>query len=131
LPVDLEISRSFTAVNKITFVVFSTKTAPNMTDPEDWAVDANEALEITLLGPLGTRPRTFHPTFTYPIFGDAETIYGYKGLSLNLSFAAWDFRAFLKVRWDEKIDNPLEIEAEKVEEPLLNYLPEGDSSSFS
>jgi Histone acetyl transferase HAT1 N-terminus len=102
-----------------------------MADPEDWAVDANEALEITLLGPSGSRPRTFHPTFTYPIFGDAETIYGYKGLSLDLSFAAWDFRAYLKVRWDEKIDNALEIEAENVEEPLLNNLPEGDSSSFS
>lgn len=84
-----------------------------------------------MLGPSGTRPRTFHPTFTYPIFGDAETIYGYKGLSLDLSFAAWDFRAYLKVRWDEKIENSPEIEAEKVEEPLLNYLPEGDTSSFS
>jgi histone acetyltransferase 1 len=102
-----------------------------MTDPEDWAVDANEALEFTLLGPSGTRLRTFHPTFTYPIFGDAETIYGYKGLSLDLSFAAWDFRAYLKVRWEEKIDHSLETEAESVEETLLHYLPEGDSSSLS
>jgi histone acetyltransferase 1 len=27
----------------------------------------------------------FHPTFTYPIFGDKEVIFGYKGLKVRVS----------------------------------------------
>jgi len=27
----------------------------------------------------------FHPTFTYPIFGEHEKIFGYKGLNINVS----------------------------------------------
>ena len=98
-----------------------------MADPEEWAIDSNEALELTLLGPLSSNPLTFHPDFTYPIFGEAETIYGYKGLSINLSLASWDFRGFLKVTWDQKINPSLEIEAEDVVETLKEYLPEGNS----
>jgi histone acetyltransferase 1 len=26
----------------------------------------------------------FHPTFTYPIFGDKEAIFGYKGLKVRV-----------------------------------------------
>lgn len=29
----------------------------------------------------------FHPTFTYPIFGDKEVIFGYKGLKVRVSHA--------------------------------------------
>jgi histone acetyltransferase 1 len=98
-----------------------------MANPEDWAVDSNEALELTVLGPLASRPLTFHPTFTYPIFGDAETIYGYRGLSVQLSLAAWDFRGYLKVTWDKKIDNSSETGVENVEEIFREHLPEGVS----
>jgi histone acetyltransferase 1 len=96
-----------------------------MANPEDWAVDSNEALQLTLLGPLSSNPLTFHPNYTYPIFGDAETIYGYKGLAINLSFAAWDMQGYLKVKWDHKINPSPEIEAEDVVETLKEYLPQG------
>jgi histone acetyltransferase 1 len=97
-----------------------------MADPEDWAIDSNEALELTLLGPLASEPLSFHPDYTYPIFGEAETIYGYKGLTINLSFARWDMRAFLQVKWDQKINPALGIEAEDVRDKLKKEcLPEG------
>lgn len=96
-----------------------------MANPEDWAIDSNEALELTMLGPSASRRLAFHPTFTYPIFGEAETIYGYRRLSIDLSLAAWDFRGYLEVRWHEKLDNSLETEVENVEEILREYLPEG------
>jgi histone acetyltransferase 1 len=97
-----------------------------MADPEDWAIDSNEALELSLLGPLGSEPLSFHPDYTYPIFGEAETIYGYKGLAINISFARWDMRAFLNVKWDQKINPALGIEAEDVREKLKKEcLPEG------
>lgn len=96
-----------------------------MADPEDWAIDSNESLELSLLGPPTSEPLTFHPDFTYPIFGEAETIYGYKGLSINLSFARWDMQPFLKVTWDQKINPTFGIEAEDVTDTMKEYLPEG------
>jgi len=101
-----------------------------MTSPECWAVDSNEALELTMLGPSASRRLKFHPTFTYPIFGEAETIYGYKGLTIDLSFAAWDLQAYLKVTWKKKIDTDIESEVENIEETLGEYLPEGVSDAF-
>jgi histone acetyltransferase 1 len=31
----------------------------------------------------------FHPAFTYPIFGDKEVIFGYKGLKVRVSTEFW------------------------------------------
>jgi histone acetyltransferase 1 len=96
-----------------------------MADPEDWAVNSNEALQLTLISPLASNSLTFYPDYTYPIFGDAETIYGYKGLTISLALAGWDMRGYLKVSWGEKISPSLGVEAEDVKETLKEYLPEG------
>jgi len=101
-----------------------------MSNAEDWAIDSNEAVQLTLYGPLSSAVATFHPDYTYPIFGDAETIYGYKGLNIELSLAAWDMRGYLKVNWDQKIDPSLGTEAEDTERTLKDYLPEGNHTSF-
>ena len=90
--------------------------------PEDWAIDSNEALQLTLFSPAGENPLTFHPDYTYPIFGDTESIYGYKDLKINLSFAAWDMSIFLKVSWKQKLEVP---EVEDIAGILEEYLPEG------
>jgi histone acetyltransferase 1 len=100
-----------------------------MAQPEDWAIDSNEALEVTLFGPVASNPLPFHPDYTYPIFGDAETIYGYKGLAIKLEFAAWDMRGYLKVTWDQKIDSSMGIEAEDVVATIKDYLPKGKNLS--
>src|SRR5579859_829421 len=96
-----------------------------MSDPEEWAIDSNEAVECTLLGPLSSNPLVFHPSYTYPIFGDAETIYGYKGLSVKLHFAKWDMKTHVKVSWTQKIPDTVGTETEDVLETLKEYLPEG------
>jgi histone acetyltransferase 1 len=96
-----------------------------MAEPEEWAIDSNEALELALLGPLGSNPLVFHPDYTYPIFGDQETIYGYKGLAINIAFAGWDMRGFVKITWQQKIDPNLGVEAEDVLETLKEHLPKG------
>jgi hypothetical protein len=106
----------------------SSTTSPSispMADPQDWSIDSNEAVELTLLTSLASNPLTFHPDYTYPIFGDAETIYGYKGLSITLSFAGWDMKGYLNVSWRQKINPALGIDAEDVKETLKEYLPEG------
>lgn len=96
-----------------------------MADPGDWAIDSNEALQLALFSPLASSSLTFHPDYTYPIFGDAETIYGYKGLRITLAFAGWDMRGYLKVTWGEKISPSLGVEVEDVTETLKEYLPDG------
>jgi len=92
-------------------------------NPEDWAIDSNEAVEITL---RSSAPKIFHPDCTYPIFGDAETIYGYKGLKVKLWYAPWDFRGYVKVSWREKISPSLGVEVQDVMGILQEYLPEGN-----
>ena len=80
---------------------------------------------MTLCGPSESSPLTFHPDYTYPIFGDSETIYGYKGLAIDLRLAAWDMRGFLKVTWTQKIPASLGIDVEDAAQILKEYLPEG------
>ncbi|KAJ5914253.1 hypothetical protein N7504_003136 [Penicillium tannophilum] len=70
-----------------------------------WSCDANDAIHITVVQPGDTKPKTlstFHPQFTYPIFGDDEQIFGYKGLVIRLRFAAHDLRPHLHISYDEK-----------------------------
>lgn len=63
---------------------------------DEWAVKANDIMNVTLVtkaeqGPPKTLA-TFKPTWTYPIVGEEETIYGYKGLKINLRYNASDMR---------------------------------------
>ncbi|BFZ60374.1 histone acetyltransferase 1 [Saitoella coloradoensis] len=69
---------------------------------------------------------TFHPTFTYSVFGDAETIYGYKGLRVDVRFASTDLKPYLKVQYKEQIDVSLGVEVDDIEEKLYEVMPEGD-----
>ena len=69
------------------------------------SANANEALTISLYSPTktGLVPLgAFHPKFTYSIFGDDETIFGYKDLKINLRFRANDMRPHLEVKYSRK-----------------------------
>lgn len=73
---------------------------------ETGITDANEALSISLVSPSssGVKPvATFHPKFTYPIFGDDEKIFGYKDLKISLRFRANDMRPHLKTSYGKKL----------------------------
>jgi histone acetyltransferase 1 len=53
---------------------------------KEWAVNSNEVLRVSLYSDADDKePVTFGPVFTYPIYGDAETIYGFKDLTINVS----------------------------------------------
>ena len=67
--------------------------------------DANDAVQITIVQQDEKKPKTlstFYPQFTYPIFGDEERIFGYKGLIIRLRFAAHDLRPHVHISYDEK-----------------------------
>lgn len=64
---------------------------------------------------------SFRPTFTYPIFGDSEQIYGYKDLIIYLCFDHYTFYPFLNVKFSEKLDGKDIVDPK---EKMLSLLPE-------
>lgn len=94
---------------------------------EQWSSDANEAVQISIIrpGPQGIQPvHEFHPKFTYPIFGEEERIFGYKGLEIDLRFAAHDLRPNVFVTYDKKFIPVGETVALNIVETLKPWLPE-------
>lgn len=68
--------------------------------------DANDAINISLWSPSKSglqNVATFHPKFTYSIFGDDEKIFGYKDLKINLRYRANDMRPHLSVSYGKKM----------------------------
>jgi histone acetyltransferase 1 len=68
---------------------------------------------------------SFHPTFSYPIFGEQEQIFGYKGLKINLQFNASDVRPQLSVSSTKKFQTLGEAEALDINSTLKEFLPGG------
>ncbi|ODV80908.1 histone acetyltransferase type B catalytic subunit [Suhomyces tanzawaensis NRRL Y-17324] len=86
--------------------------------PELWTSSSNEVLKIFITD--GTGAINFSPEFTYPIFGDAETIYGYKDLVIFLCFDHYTFYPFLNIKYSEKLDDP---EIGDLKEKISEFLP--------
>ncbi|KAG7801218.1 hypothetical protein KL944_003625 [Ogataea haglerorum] len=86
-------------------------------EPSSWTTSSNEALHISLAEPEGAF--TFNPTFTYPIFGDSEQIFGYKGLRIDLAFDCRSMYPFLGVKYQSKLSE----DVKDVEKTLLEFLP--------
>ena len=67
----------------------------------------------------------FHPKFTYPIFGEEETILGYQKLKINLRYNASDMRPHLSVTSAKKFKPIGDTEPADIEEMLQEFLPPG------
>ncbi|KAJ6135575.1 hypothetical protein N7512_000735 [Penicillium capsulatum] len=94
---------------------------------DDWSCDANDALHITVVQPGDTKPKTlstFHPQFTYPIFGDEEQIFGYKGLIIRLRFAAHDLRPHVHISYDDRFKAVGDTTATDLLGALKPFLPQ-------
>lgn len=86
-------------------------------NPEVWTVSSNEALKISIADDQGYV--SFQPLFTYPIFGDAEQIFGYKDLKIDLVFDSVTFLPFVKVSFKEKLND----EVDDITAKILEFLP--------
>lgn len=73
----------------------------DMPDIEEWAANANDAVTITLVNESSTIE--FNPKFTYPIFGDEELIFGYKGLEINIQMDATSLVSLVTLSYQEKL----------------------------
>lgn len=93
---------------------------------DEWTVNANEAITISLVRPSASaveKIASFNPKFTYPIFGEDERIFGYKGLKVNLLYDARDLRPHLSVSSAKKFESVDEVEAVNVREAMKEVLP--------
>ncbi|KAG2157603.1 acyl-CoA N-acyltransferase [Suillus bovinus] len=95
----------------------------------DWTVDANEALTLSLVRAeedkqvFGSEEtcEAFHPTFTYPIYGEDEKIYGYQDLVIDLRFTSGSLAQYLSVRYAKKLDASTTVD--NVEGILKEFIP--------
>jgi histone acetyltransferase 1 len=95
--------------------------------------DSNEAIEISLViqdDGAAKALHTFNPKFTYSIFGDEESIFGYKGLKVSIRYHACDMRPSVKITWDKKFKTVGEVEPLDVKAALEEYLPKSEWSRF-
>ncbi|KAI0400961.1 histone acetyltransferase type B catalytic subunit [Xylaria palmicola] len=93
---------------------------------DEWTVNANEAITISLVRPSGSaieKISSFNPKLTYSIFGEDERIFGYKGLKVNLQYDARNLRPHLSVSSTKKFKSVGEVEALDVREVLKEFLP--------
>lgn len=81
-------------------------------DASQWTANANDVIQLGLISAASTFAddeldieisSTFHPTFTYPIFGENETIYGYKDLKIKLSFKSDNLSPLLDIKYRAKL----------------------------
>ncbi|KAH9915786.1 histone acetyltransferase type B catalytic subunit [Epithele typhae] len=96
-----------------------------------WTADANEALALSLVRATDDKASLwsreayegFHPTFTYPIVGEEEKMYGYKDLNIDLKFASGSLAQYLDVKYTEKL--PSSSAVDEVEATIAKFIPEG------
>ena len=73
---------------------------------------------------------TFHPKFTYPIFGEEERIFGYQNLDLHFRFTAHDLRPNLEISYDKKFPAVGDTAALDLNQTLKDWVPRGRSQSY-
>lgn len=66
---------------------------------------------------------TFRPEFTYPIFGEEETIFGYKGLNIRMRFSAHDLRLNVHISYNEKFKTVADVAPVDLLTTLDPWLP--------
>ena len=88
--------------------------------------NANEAIQISIVQPGAESPKaisTFHPQFTYSVFGDEERIFGYQGLAIKLRFAAHDLYPHVSVSSNAEFKTVGDTKATDVVAVLEEHLP--------
>jgi len=97
----------------------------------DWTSNSNNALHLSFVRANEDKEvladsesyENFHPTFTYPIYGEDENIYGYSDLVIDLRFASGSLAQFLDVRYSAKV--PSSSTLDDVRGTLEKFIPEG------
>lgn len=90
----------------------------------EWTVNSTEVTSLYLQNSDTGGEHEFAPSFTYPIFGEEELIYGYRGLSIEIKFDSKSLLPLLKVNYTEK--RP-EIDSDMVLKEMQKWVPANTS----
>ena len=85
-------------------------------------------IAISLVQAGKTSPRslsTFHPEFTYPLFGDEQRIFGFQDLTIAIRFAAHDLRSNVRITYEKKFKPVGDTKATDIVNVLKDFLPPG------
>lgn len=91
------------------------------------SLSANDVVKLSLVQPGQDGLHTieeFSPKFTYPIFGEAEQIFGYKGLDIGIQFAAHDGSPHVHISYDKKFPAVKSTSALDLNKTLKEFLPQ-------
>ncbi|PAA59331.1 hypothetical protein BOX15_Mlig013433g1, partial [Macrostomum lignano] len=94
---------------------------------DQYKADGNKAVCFKLVRSTKdlTNPEIdFHPDMCHQVFGDSETIFGYKNLSIKIYFAACSLTIYLAVEYAEKINKAISggVEADDIMAALTKDL---------
>ena len=99
-----------------------------LSDIEKYKNDSNEATFIKLVRTaedVMNDKLDFHPAMSHQIFGDSETIFGYKDLQVKLLYHAGSLLTYLNMTLHEKVSPSLGITPDPVLKNVAEKLPEG------
>lgn len=92
-----------------------------------YVVDSNEVLEFKLVRDerdLEDKETSFLPEMSHQVFGDSETIFGYKDLKIKLYYSAGCLETYLGMSYSEKFRKGMddEVEPDEVLPKLMDKL---------
>ncbi|POY70240.1 putative Histone acetyltransferase [Rhodotorula taiwanensis] len=100
---------------------------------EDWSASGVEALRLRLARTKAQEEQLesqehalvepFSPIFVYPIYGEEETIFGYKGLDIDYRFASGSLAQYLGVTYEDKFPETANVKADDPEKILYEFIP--------
>lgn len=98
-------------------------TSQHQANQSTGSTSSNEALRIALY--RGDKVVSeFEPAWTYPIFGEEEVVFGYRGLDMSLSLAAHNLRPHMSISWTEQFPQLGDIKASDIRGALQDFIPE-------
>ncbi|TDL27661.1 histone acetyltransferase type B catalytic subunit [Rickenella mellea] len=97
----------------------------------DWTTNSNEALQLSLVRAPKDKElledeneyEGFQPTFTYPIFGEDEKVYGYQDLVIDLRLASGSLVQYLSISSSSKLTGKAASTVDDVEGTLYKFIP--------
>ncbi|KAI9718689.1 MAG: histone acetyltransferase 1 [Chrysothrix sp. TS-e1954] len=96
-----------------------------MTDrDQSWDTSSTRSLSLGIRhASAPKRDVTFAPAFTYPIFGDEETIFGYRNLRMKLDFACDTLHPTFTSTHGSVYPATTETKADDIKELLQDFVP--------
>lgn len=97
-----------------------------------FVIDSNEALEFKFVRTaedVHDDKCIFKPDLSHQVFGESETIFGYKNLKIKIYYSAGRLNTYVAVEYDEKV-NPNKADGLKPD-PILQALEEVIPSGYT